>query len=179
MPPIRKGDGTPVEPKGVSQIRTGDGRILFDGVAIPDIVVSRPSDDSSDSGTDVSRGLVVEAQSDFGGIGARISDNVSGVSRARLYDYNSGGYVATTDISGLSSGDAFGFEDVDIKDGQEYGIELDDDGGSFTQGYASEDNYPYDGDEFIITGASIQGSKDDGFEAINVNDIGNPDDVLS
>ena len=36
MPPIRKGDGTPVAPKGISQIRTGDGRILFDGVAIPD-----------------------------------------------------------------------------------------------------------------------------------------------
>ena len=39
MPPIRKGDGTPVEPKGVSKIRTGDGRILFDGPAIPDSVV--------------------------------------------------------------------------------------------------------------------------------------------
>ena len=37
MPPIRKGDGTPVTPKGVSQIRTGDGRILFDGPAIPDL----------------------------------------------------------------------------------------------------------------------------------------------
>ena len=36
MPPIRKGDGTPVTPKGISQIRTGDGRILFDGVALPD-----------------------------------------------------------------------------------------------------------------------------------------------
>ena len=36
MPPIRKGDGTPVTPKGISQIRTGDGRILFDGPAIPD-----------------------------------------------------------------------------------------------------------------------------------------------
>ena len=39
MPPIRKGDGTPVTPKGISQIRTGDGRILFDGVAIPDSAV--------------------------------------------------------------------------------------------------------------------------------------------
>ena len=38
MPPIRKGDGTPVTPKGISQVRTGDGRILFDGVAIPDSV---------------------------------------------------------------------------------------------------------------------------------------------
>jgi len=36
MPPIRKGDGTAVVPKGISQIRTGDGRILFDGDAIPD-----------------------------------------------------------------------------------------------------------------------------------------------
>ena len=40
MPPIRKGDGTPVTPKGISQIRTGDGRILFDGVAIADSVVA-------------------------------------------------------------------------------------------------------------------------------------------
>jgi len=38
MPPIRNGDGTPVAPKGVSQVRTGDGRILFDGPAIPDSV---------------------------------------------------------------------------------------------------------------------------------------------
>ena len=38
MPPIRKGDGTPVAPKGISQIRTGDGRILFDGPAMPDSV---------------------------------------------------------------------------------------------------------------------------------------------
>jgi len=36
MPPIRKGDGTAVAPKGVSQVRTGDGRIFFDGAAIPD-----------------------------------------------------------------------------------------------------------------------------------------------
>ena len=40
MPPIRKVDGTPVTPKGISQIRTGDGRILFDGPAIPDYGVS-------------------------------------------------------------------------------------------------------------------------------------------
>jgi len=36
MPPIRKGDGTRVAPKGISQVRTGDGRIFFDGPAIPD-----------------------------------------------------------------------------------------------------------------------------------------------
>ena len=44
MPPIRKGDGTPVTPKGISQIRTGDGRILFDGVAIHDVLVPQEND---------------------------------------------------------------------------------------------------------------------------------------
>jgi len=39
MPPIRKGDGTAVTPKGISQVRTGDGRIFFDGPAIPDGLV--------------------------------------------------------------------------------------------------------------------------------------------
>jgi len=46
MPPIRKGDGTPVAPKGISQVRTGDGRILFDDPAIPDSVVEDWEDGS-------------------------------------------------------------------------------------------------------------------------------------
>ena len=46
MPPIRKGDGTPVAPKGISQVRTGDGRILFDGVAIPDSDIAQFEDGS-------------------------------------------------------------------------------------------------------------------------------------
>ena len=52
MPPIRKGDGTPVTPKGISQVRTGDGRILFDGVAIPDSVVAHWAADDLSSGFD-------------------------------------------------------------------------------------------------------------------------------
>ena len=49
MPPIRKGDGTPVAPKGISQIRTGDGRILFGGVAIPDLVTDYEFESLSDN----------------------------------------------------------------------------------------------------------------------------------
>jgi len=45
MAPIRKGDGTGVAPKGISQVRTGDGRILFDGPAIPDSVLTPESND--------------------------------------------------------------------------------------------------------------------------------------
>jgi len=37
--PIRKGDGTGISPSGISQVRTGDGRILFDGPAILDSAV--------------------------------------------------------------------------------------------------------------------------------------------
>ena len=51
MTPIRKGDGTPVEPKGVSQIRTGDGRILFDGPAIPDSAIYQQPWDEGESTT--------------------------------------------------------------------------------------------------------------------------------
>ena len=36
MVPIRKGDGTTVVPDGIGQVRTGDGRILFEGDAIPE-----------------------------------------------------------------------------------------------------------------------------------------------
>ena len=37
MAPIRKGDGTPLEIPGVSEVRAGDGRVFFEGDAIPDI----------------------------------------------------------------------------------------------------------------------------------------------
>ena len=36
MAPIRKGDGTPLEIPGVSEVRSGDGRVFFEGDAIPD-----------------------------------------------------------------------------------------------------------------------------------------------
>ena len=39
MAPIRKGDGTPLEIPGVSEVRSGDGRVFFEGDAIPDSVV--------------------------------------------------------------------------------------------------------------------------------------------
>ena len=38
MAPIRKGDGTALEIPGVSEVRSGDGRVFFEGDAIPDSV---------------------------------------------------------------------------------------------------------------------------------------------
>ena len=35
-PPIRRGDGTPVAPQGIAQVRTGDGEVYFERNVIPD-----------------------------------------------------------------------------------------------------------------------------------------------
>ena len=48
MAPIRRGDGTPLEIPGVSEVRAGDGRVFFD--AIPDSVTNHwPMDEGSGS----------------------------------------------------------------------------------------------------------------------------------
>ena len=41
MAPIRKGDGTPLEIPGVSEVRSGDGRVFFEGDAIPDSAIAQ------------------------------------------------------------------------------------------------------------------------------------------
>ena len=178
MPPIRKGDGTPVTPKGISQIRTGDGRILFDGVAIPDTVVSRPDDDNNASVTD-SFGLVIKPSSTFNSVGVEISNNTSNATRARLYDFESDIYIATEDISGFSSGDAFKINQ-EIEEAKEYAIELDANGSSYTLGFRdNEQNFPYTGDEIDIVAASSEGSQStSSFDVQAVNNVGNPQDIL-
>ena len=178
MPPIRKGDGTPVAPKGISQVRTGDGRILFDGVAIPDSVASRPEDDDSTTGPTRLLGLVINPNADFDEFAARISGNTSSASRARVYDYGSSAYIETVDISGKSAGDTVIFP-VSISAGQDYGIELDNNGSDLTYGFANgATDYPYNGNDIDIVGQSDAGTKETDENAISFNDIGNPDNVL-
>ena len=49
MAPIRKGDGTPLEIPGVSEVRSGDGRVFFEG-GIPDSVTDYwPADEGDGS----------------------------------------------------------------------------------------------------------------------------------
>ena len=47
MAPIRKGDGTPLEIPGVQEVRTGDGRVFFEGGAIPENVVDNFEDSNA------------------------------------------------------------------------------------------------------------------------------------
>jgi len=156
--------------------------IFESGVIIPDSVTSRPNDDNTASETG-SIGPTFVTASDFGKIAARISENTSGVTRARLYDYSSGSYVKTVDISGLSAGDTFSIA-YDYQSGVDYAFELDDSGGTYTIGYLTNgNNYPYTGTDLDIVSRSNDGTQNDTqgdslAQIGNVNDIGNPDNVL-
>ena len=172
MPPIRKGDGTPVAPKGISQVRTGDGRILFDGPAIPDSVVTRPEDDDTVDRSGES-GLEIETKAEWPSIGARISSNTSGVTDAYLRE-DDGSLIDNVDISDLSSGDAFTFDDVDLNPDTKYRITVDADGDGFTNGFRSgETDYPYESDDVHITARLFEGGEPEDQGVIAVNDIGN------
>ena len=149
---------------------------LFD--VIPDSVTSRPDDDESESSFSESQGLAIVSSKSFSGTKARISSQTSGVTRARVYDYGQSEYIASTDISGLSSGDVFQI-DFDFQSGVDYGIELDAEGGDYTAGFnRDERDYPYTGTDIDIIARSRNGTQiDDGTSSSgvsSVNDIGNP-----
>ena len=150
---------------------------LHEYSAIPDSVVSRPEDDDSATGVSNSRGLTVRPHSDFSRFAVRISNMTDSVTRARLYDYSESSYIESVDISGLTSGDVFIFDTAVIA-GQDYGVELDSEGGDYVLGFLSDDtNYPYTGEDFDIVARSQDAERSDG-TVQSINDIGNPDGVL-
>ena len=155
-------------------------RSLVDGEeisAIPDSVVSRPDDNDSVS-DDPSRGLVINPNSTFQSVGVEISTNTSGVSRARLYDYDADQYIETVDVSDLSAGDAFKF-DSEIKQGQDYGLEADNDGSSYTIGFNDgATDYPYTGEDIDIVAGSSGGNLETDRQAQVLNNVGNPQGIL-
>ena len=167
MPPIRKGDGTPVTPKGISQIRTGDGRILFDGPAIPDTATCRTADDDS-SDTDRGRGVRFELKSEFSSVEYQISSNSSGFDEALLIEVDDDNddhtVVVTKNVGGLSGTDVFSI-DYGYEVGVTYAIELHtDDGSLWDYGRNLDPDFPYDGDDVVLTNGSGTGG--------DVEDIG-------
>jgi len=147
--------------------------IFGSGIAIPDSVTSRPDDNDSIS-LSRPRGLVIEMKDDFAGINCRISGNSSGFSRARIYDFSNGEYIEAVDISDKSAGDIIELR-AELINGQEYGIEIDNNGSSWTAGFNNTANdYPYSGDDLDIIGNADDGTKRTETEAMAINDIGNP-----
>jgi len=165
--------GATIDGQEVEEI-TIDGNVVFtSGITT---VTSRPDDNNTASVTD-SRGLVIRPKDDFPSVGARISNNTSGVVRARLYDYTAASYIETVDISGLTAGDAFAFVSP-IDSGDDYGIEVDNNGSSYTVGFrGNEKDYPYTGQELDIVAVSDDGIQDP-VAVQGVNDIGNPGGIL-
>jgi len=172
MPPIRLGDGTTVAPKGFSEVRKGDGTILSSGNAIPDSVVSRPTDNNTAS-VSSKQGLEIEVKSDWPSIGARLSANVADLTSAYLAD-STDTVIQTVDITGLVAGDTFNFNDVNLVSGNKYLIYVDAGGASFTYGSYSGSSYPYTSTDVDITGIYNAGTVQSGSsDARMLNDIGN------
>jgi hypothetical protein len=101
-------DGQPV-----SQV-TIDGQEVLR--AIPDSVVSRPTDDSTFNGSAGNEiGLRITTDVEFPSIGAELSTNTIDPSTANIYRVSDGTLKGTTDISGLTAGDTFVVNGVDLQ----------------------------------------------------------------
>ena len=160
----------------------GSLRSVSTGVAaIPDSVTSRPQDDDSTT-SDFDAGFQIELKNDWPSIAVRISNETSGVTRAYLYEDDNddaGSLIEDIDISGKSSGDTFAFNDVDLQNGGKYWIAVDAEGSDWERGFADgADDYPYVGDDLDITDRYVAGGANTG-AATALNDIGNPDGVLT
>jgi len=172
MAPINLPDGTEVSeivlPDGstASEVLAPDGSRVFGG--IPDSVVSRPTDGSTFSSSEED-GLEFEAKADWPSIGVTISANSSGFTRAYLRD-SSNNLIQDVDISSLSAGDTFTFDDVNIQDGDIFRITIDAEGSSYTVGFVDESNYPYTSTDLDII-ANQDGQTEQ--QPRCINDIGN------
>ena len=160
MPPIRKGDGTPLEIPGVQEVRSGDGRVFFDGDAIPDSVVSRSDDDDTLTDTTGNYGIEISTSQEWPDIQARLSQNFSGAGEAVIWDANdgSGDIIETVDISDKSALDVFVFEDVDLNSDANYTITVNEgDIDSYDSGFKEIGDFSFvseDGNLEIVNGAS-------------------------
>ena len=146
----------------------GSLRSVSTGVGIPDSVVSRDRDDSSfDRDAGEVRGQRVDLKTSWRSIGAKISDNTSGVTQAELLD-DDDNVINTVNISDLSAGDAFTFDNVELSEGV-YEIIVGNPDSSWTNGGTQDVDYPYTTKDIDII-STADGRTD---FATAVNDIGN------
>ena len=152
--------------------------------AIPDFLVSRPDDNSTQSGETKAFGVEITTTETWEKIDAKISSNVDGATRAlinRVDDRANEDFerIATKDISDLSAGDAFRFDDLseDITDDETYQFLLDADNNDYVRGwYDEDDQFPYNSDEDAITierGIGSDGTFTSQNASYNILEIGN------
>ena len=166
--------GATIDGTEVQEI-TMDGDVVW--TAKPDSVVSRPTDDNTTTNETRRAGLVVETKTEWPSIGSRISANTSGATRAYLYrdddpsDDTEITLIADVDISGLNSGDAFTFDDVNLPSGNQYWITLDAEADIYDRGWGPQTSYPITTDDIDIVGRVLDGNRTNDVPTA-VNDIG-------
>jgi hypothetical protein len=136
MIPIRRGDGTGLSVPGFSQVRTGDGRVLYER-AIPDSVVTATPDNSSSGLTGLS-GMQIESTVEWHSIGVEISANTSGVTLIEVFDASDGTLMGSTSTSSLSGGDTATIDNVNLQANTPYHILASADGASWTRGWIDD-----------------------------------------
>lgn len=145
---------------------------------IPDSVVSRETDNDTVPGEINKWGLIVETKTEWQSIGARISQNTSGATRAYLHFYDDvgdqiGSLIDDVDVSGLTSGGTFTFNNVNLSANDAYMVLLDAEGASFTLGFNDSGNFPYTTTDIDITRRWDGGNgQSDTQNTVAVNDIG-------
>ena len=143
---------------------------------IPDSVVSRPADEG-DTSVSEKHGLQINSDAEWPSIGAQISSQTTGATTAYIHRVSDGVLMGQTDISGLSAGDTFVIDDVNLSPNTDYNFVLDDGGNSFTIGFlgGSSADYPYtsdDGDLRIIDGAKGETGIEDNNAATGLVSVG-------
>lgn len=144
--------------------------------SIPDSVVSRPDDDASFENDSFQFGLLIETSQSWPSIGARLSQNVSGQTRAYLYRVSDDTLIRDVDISGLSALDTFTFDDVDLSENTQYTVVVGAEGANMTHGQYEAASFPYtssDSNLQIVDNAETSSAWDNNDNAFNILEVGN------
>ena len=108
---------------------------------IPDSVVSRDPDDDIANRSDTF-GIEVSTSIEWPDIGATISQNTVGATRAYIYQMSDGTLIEDTDISSLSAGESFTFGLSEPLTSGNYSFAVDAEGASYDVGFFLG-NFPY------------------------------------
>jgi len=170
--------GITIDGTSVSEV-TVDGDVVFS--AIPDSVVVRDPDDRSSSSS-TSYGIRIETDVEWPKIGAELSGNVSGPTRAYIHRVSDGLLMGDTDISGLGAGDTFAInldnplQPHDGTDATRYNCVIDAEGSSYTYGADDNPSFPYtssDGDLTMVSSAFNETGSSGNNDTYNLLKIGN------
>jgi len=136
--------------------------------AIPDSVVDRPSDDNANTDKSVRFGVRIETSVEWPEIGAEISTNTVGVTRAEIYRVSDGTLMGSTTFASSSGGDTFTINlDNNLVSGETYNFVVDNQGSNYDRGFNGVSNnsnsFPFtssDGNLEIVSGAMNQTGDD-------------------